>query len=321
MAKNVFRSFEIEVSPTKVHISPPVLTQRKPLHVLDADELEEAAPAPPVEVYEGPTADELRREALAFQEQWEIEKEAMILAAKEEAARIVKEAEDVAFDEVKKKSAQASEIKDEAETKARALEEGSEQRAKSMIAAAEAKVAEIERDAYQRGLEAGRVEGYDAGKVEAERLVDRLHTILAKTIERRSEIIEESEAQLVGLVLSISRKIVKVLTENQKNVVINNVLQALRKLKNKTDVAIRVNIEDLKVTTDHVKDIIAKIERVGNVTVLEDSQVDPGGCIIETDFGEIDARINSQFKEIEDKILEVTPIRSKVRETGDGTAF
>jgi flagellar assembly protein FliH len=99
------------------------------------------------------------------------------------------------------------------------------------------------------------------------------------------------------------------------------VLQALRKLKNKSDVAIRVNIADLQVTSEHVKEIVDRIERVGNVSVMEDSTVDPGGCIIETDFGEIDARINSQFKEIEDKILEVTPIRTKIRETSDGTTF
>ena len=30
--------------------------------------------------------------------------------------------------------------------------------------------------------------------------------------------------------------------------------------------------------------------------------VDPGGCILETDLGQIDARITSQFKEIEEKI-------------------
>jgi len=34
-------------------------------------------------------------------------------------------------------------------------------------------------------------------------------------------------------------------------------------------------------------------ENVKSVTVLEDSSVDRGGCIIETDFGQIDARVSS----------------------------
>jgi flagellar assembly protein FliH len=44
---------------------------------------------------------------------------------------------------------------------------------------------------------------------------------------------------------------------------------------------------------------------------MEDTSVDQGGAVIETDFGEIDAKISSQFSEIEGKILEMAPIRSK----------
>jgi flagellar assembly protein FliH len=47
--------------------------------------------------------------------------------------------------------------------------------------------------------------------------------------------------------------------------------------------------------------------------VAEDSSVDPGGCIIETDFGEIDARISSQLAEMEARILQVSPMKSKAK--------
>jgi flagellar assembly protein FliH len=141
--------------------------------------------------------------------------------------------------------------------------------------------------------------------------------IISKTIERRNEVIEESEAQLVQLVLQIAKKVIKVISENQRNVVINNVVQALRKLKSKADVIIRVNINDLKTTTEHTKELMSRMERVNNVTVMEDSSVDPGGAIIETDFGQIDARINSQLREIEEAILELIPIASK-KLTKDG---
>jgi flagellar assembly protein FliH len=220
----------------------------------------------------------------------------------------------VAFDEIQRKGAQAQESRAKAEAEAAETIRAAQARAEELVNNAQRQVAEIEKDAYQRGEEQGRVEGWEDGRAEAERIIDRLHLIIAKAIDRRNEILTESESQLVGLVLTIAKKVVKVLTENQRNVVVNNVLQALRKLKSKTDVVIRVNIIDLKATTEHIKEIVARIERVGNVSVLEDSSVDPGGCIIETDFGEIDARIASQLQEIEDKILEVTPIKARARE-------
>jgi len=113
------------------------------------------------------------------------------------------------------------------------------------------------------------------------------------------------------LVLLIAKKVIKVISENQKNVVINNVVQALRKLKSRGEVAIRVNLADLELTTEHKKDFIEMVEGVKSIKILEDSTVDRGGCIIETDFGSIDARISSQLHEIEDRIVELMPIQSK----------
>ena len=308
MSKNVFRSGEIQVSETKVHISPPVIKARPGTALEEVDEM------PAMPLYSGPSPEEVEREMAHLRERLDAERAELIGQAKAEADRIVKEAEQVAFDEIQRKGAQTQETRSRAETEAGETIRAAQARADELITAAQKQVSDIEKDAYQRGEEQGRVEGWEDGRAEAERIIDRLHIIVAKAIDRRNEILVESESQLVGLVLNIAKKVVKVLTENQRNVVVNNVLQALRKLKSKTDVVIRVNIIDLKVTTEHIKEITSRIERVGNVSVLEDAAVDPGGCIIETDFGEIDARIASQLQEIEDKILEVTPIKTRAKE-------
>jgi flagellar assembly protein FliH len=303
MAKNVFRAQEIKNTFRKVYIQPP----------------EEFAPqlvpeeAPEVEEYTGPTADDLRREAEEFKAQWEQEKEAMLQRARDEADRIVKDAERVAFQEVKSKQEEAQQIKDDAEAEAKRITSEAEERASDITREAERQAEDARGDARREGFEEGREKGFSEGQSEHERLVERLHVIINKAIDRRNEIIEESETQIVNLVVQIAKKVVKVISENQRNVVVNNVVQALRKLKEKTDVIIRVNIEDLEMVTNHVQDIIERVEREHHITVAEDSTVDPGGAIIETDFGEIDARIASQLQEIEDRILELVPVRAKQR--------
>ena len=130
-------------------------------------------------------------------------------------------------------------------------------------------------------------------------------------MDKRQEILAETEQQIVDLVLMMTRKIVKVISENQRNIVVSNVVQALRKVKGRGDVIIRVNLADVAMTTEHIKDFISNAENIKNITVVEDSTVDRGGCLIETDFGAIDARISSQLNEIEQKILEVSPIRTR----------
>ena len=303
MAKNVFRAQEVKNTFRKVYIQPPDEFAPK-IETADVEEITE---------YEGPTAEDLRREAELFQANWEQEKESMIQTARDEADRIVKDAERVAFDEVKKKQEQAQQIRKEAEDEAARIIKEAEEQASEIEREASRKAHEAEEEARRSGFEEGRESGFVEGRAEHERLVERLHVIINKTIDRRNEIIEESEAQIVNLVLQIAKKVVKVISENQRNVVINNVIQALRKLKEKTDVVIRVNVADLEMVTNHVQDIIDRVEREHHITVAEDSTVDPGGAIIETDFGEIDARIASQLQEIEDRILELMPIRAKTK--------
>jgi flagellar assembly protein FliH len=319
MAKNVFRYGEFTISDDKVQIAPPeaVFPQFAKSHSGRPAKVEDLADLDEVEAYDGPTADDLRREAEAFKTQWEQEKAQMIADAQAEAEKIVSDAEAAAFEEMRKKTEAAQEEKRQADQEAEAVRTEAKAEAEKIISEARGNAIDIEKEAFQKGYDEGRESGFDSGRSEVERVIDRLHMIISKTIERRNEVIEESEAQLVQLVLQIAKKVIKVISENQRNVVINNVVQALRKLKSKADVIIRVNINDLKTTTEHTKELMSRMERVNNVTVMEDSSVDPGGAIIETDFGQIDARINSQLRKIEEAILELIPIASK-KLTKDG---
>ena len=137
-------------------------------------------------------------------------------------------------------------------------------------------------------------------------------------MDKREQILAETEQQIVDLVLLMTRKVVKVISENQRNVVTSNIIHALRKVKGRADVIVRVNLADVGLTTEHTKDFLAAAENIKGLTVAEDLTVDAGGCIIETDFGSVDARIASQLHELEQRILEISPIRTRAAPTDKG---
>jgi flagellar assembly protein FliH len=303
LAKNVFRPTEVVNVNKKVFIEPP--------KVVIEEKVEPKVVEKTLEEYTGPSLDDLRKEADDFKARWEEEKGQKLKEASEEAERIIKEAEALAFEEVKKKNNQAQKIRQEAAEEAKQILENAKKEAAELENEVKQRVERIENQAYEKGYRDGHEQGFQAGKDEVQRLIDRLHVIMTKAIDKRNEIIEESETQIINLVLLIAKKVIKVISENQKNVVINNVIQALRKLKSRGDVVIRVNLSDLELTTEHIKDFMSMVENIKSITVLEDSSVDKGGCIIETDFGQIDARISSQLHEIEENIIELMPIRAK----------
>ena len=303
MAKTVFRPNEIKKSEEQI-----LLQLARKFAVEET--IEEITPEP---VYEGPTVEDLRREADQWRAQWERDKADLIAEAQEEAASIRKDAETAAFEEVKRKTDQSQVIRQQAQDEATKILADAESRAAEIVAESRAKLDVQLKEGYDDGYKKGQEAGFREGNLEAQRLTDRLHTIIERMMDKRQEILAETEQQIVDLVLLMTRKIVKGISENQRNVVVSNVVQALRKVKGRGEVIIRVNLNDVAMTTQHIKDFLSAAENIKNITVVEDSTVDRGGCVIETDFGSIDAKIVSQLNEIEQRILEVSPIRARIK--------
>ena len=303
MPKNVFKNIEIVPSSTKISIEvPDIKLKPKKEEKIEIDENEKID----LEKFQ-----ELKKEAEEFENTFNEKKQAMLVEAEAEAQEIVEKAKNEAFEIIKKKNEEALLIKQKSDDEAKSILEKAKLEAKNIESEIQDKETQILNDARKRGYQDGWDEGINKGTDEVKRLIERIQIILDTAIQKRNEIFVETEQQIVGLVLLIAKKVIKVISENQKNVVINNVIQALRKLKSRGEVAIRVNLADLELTSQHKRDFIEMVEGIKSIKILEDSTVDRGGCIIDTDFGSIDARISSQLHEIEDKILELMPIQSK----------
>ena len=299
MAQSVFRSNEVTTKEEKV-----VLQFTKNFEP-PKEEVVEVVPE-----YTGPTADDLRREAEAFKESWEHEKQMMLEKAQAEADQIVKNAETAAFSQVKHQADQAAVVKAQAQKEAEEIIGKAKLEAQSIIDNAKVQERDMLRKAENDGFRSGHEEGYREGNQEAQRLVERIHKMIEAVQAKRQEILDGTEQQIVNLVILMAHKVVKIMSENQKSVIMSNVVQALKKVKGSGDVTLRVNLADVKLTTEHINDFIHQVENIKNIFVVEDSSVDKGGCIVETDFGAIDARISSQLSELETQILNISPIKT-----------
>jgi len=306
MLKAVFRPEELVTLQEKMLIDPPT-SFSEIAHL--APKEEEVEDLDDVEEYTGPTADDLRREAEMFKAQWEQEKERMISDAKAQADRIIQDAQDTAQNEIQNKTSEAQLLKQQAEDEANKIIEDAKKKSSDMETEVRKTLDGEIKAAQDKGKEEGKEAGFAEGKAEVERLISRTQVMLERAQNKRGEILAETEKEIIDLVLLISRKVIKVISENQEGVIISNIIQALRKVKSKGTCLIRVNMEDLQLATEHKQEFIKLVEGVKDIQILEDTTVDKGGCIIQTEFGEIDARISSQLAELENKILELSPIK------------
>jgi flagellar assembly protein FliH len=305
LSRKIFKASEIKQISSKVLITPPLIIKREePETVEEIKEAEQIAAEEEIQPeFEGVklTAEEERSKLLEDAKKLKEESE-------NEAARIKEEAEQAAFKVMQRQSTEARKAKEDAEAEAAKIVKEAEEKAKSIEELSKKKAIEYITETRKKASSEGREEGFKKGEEEANHLIERLHIILNAAIDKRKDIIESTERQLIDLVLLISKKVVKVISEKARAVVIANVKEALKKVGTDTEVIIKVNTVDLGITTKHKQSFISQVETLKRVNIEEDSRVDPGGCIIETSFGDIDARIQRQLSLIDEKIRELLPI-------------
>ncbi len=261
-----------------------------------------------VEQYTGPSIEEIEAELQRYREETEEEIKQRLKDAETERQKIIDAGKSEAFRLIQDAKEKVRKEEESARLESLQIVERAKLEVERMVKEAEMRVADIEHEAYQKGYNAGREIGYREGQGEVRRLIDRLGTILGNAIDVREQIVRESEKLMVEMILMIARKVIKDEIIERKEVVLNNIREALARIKERDRVDIRVNFADLELTTAHKDEIVKMMESLRKVNIYEDSRVDRGGVIIETDVGAIDARISTQLKEIEQAIRDAKPL-------------
>ena len=102
------------------------------------------------------------------------------------------------------------------------------------------------------------------------------------------------------LALAIARKVVCREIEVDKEVVVCVAREALAKVEGPGRIIIKLNPSDLRYFNETNYQISEMIGNIDNVTLESDDSIQSGGCVIDTDLGEIDARIEHQLQAVEE---------------------
>jgi len=149
---------------------------------------------------------------------------------------------------------------------------------------------------FQRSLDEGRKQGYEAGTVEAAQL-------LAEARALREKLIRETEPQLIKLALKVAEKIIGHELDHNKDEIAQIVGNALETVRQQRDIIVRVHPTDLKNLEAAKPQLIARLGRAKDIDLRGDQGIKRGGCIIDTEIGTIDAQLETQLEQITNILL------------------
>lgn len=183
----------------------------------------------------------------------------------------------------------------EAEPDPDCILEEARREAELIIAEARSQAGEIERTAREKAVQEARA----SASAELAAALEPLRTQLARTIEEVSEVREQiasyAERELVQLAIEIARKIVRREVRVDRDIVISLARVALARMHNRALAIVHLHPDDYQYVHSH-RD---RLGTANTVKLIEDASVSRGGCLIETDLGDVDARLEHQFSEIE----------------------
>ena len=159
---------------------------------------------------------------------------------------------------------------------------------------------EAEKTAFESGYAKGLEDGKICGKKEVEPTLIKFEQALSELQLLRQNISLLAEKEAVDLSMAIAKKIVGNEISVNKDVISHVIKEALQKVNGHENIKIKLNPSEIQV----VKETEAELKNIANcvedIEFVGDDNISPGGCIIETNIGDIDARIEKQLKVVED---------------------
>ncbi|MFQ3609902.1 MAG: FliH/SctL family protein [Fimbriimonadales bacterium] len=170
---------------------------------------------------------------------------------------------------------------------------------------------QIRQRAHQEGYQQGYEQGYAEAKQRAEqetqqalfatlqRLQNEVQAFLESLREQSQTYLHETEQGILQLALEAVRKVVKEELRLHPDHALQIVRETLKRVRTFGEVRIRVNPLDLSQVRQHRTELLAVLDGVPQIEIVEDRRVEQGTCVIETDHGTYDARLSTQLAEIE----------------------
>ena len=154
--------------------------------------------------------------------------------------------------------------------------------------------------------EASRDEGRLEGREEAAQRIEEAMATLNQAIKERKKIIKDAEGEVLRLSLKIAEQIIRSEVSLHRDVCLNIVSEAIGRVSDREQIIVRVNREDAEYLKRYKDRLAGMLDGVKSFSIIEDANVEAGGCVIETNLGFVDARIATKLQSIEEAMAKVS---------------
>lgn len=173
------------------------------------------------------------------------------------------------------------------------------------------KIQEIQENSYKEGYELGLDEGlkkaYQEKNSELISKLDEFESLMERITQIKKDLEIHNESHLVRLIYHMVERVSLRHVELDNNILVDVMRQSLSLAQDEENVVVQVSksqyefIEDLKKQTAREFDFLRKI------TLEPNENITAGGCIVQTNYGEVDSRTEQRLEKLWNNLKESLP--------------
>lgn len=159
----------------------------------------------------------------------------------------------------------------------------------------------------QEGYQSGYKEGFEEGQ---QKSIDKYGLEINEAISIKNDVIKwkkdeigKIEKDVINLVINSVDKIIKLKLDENDEIILNLIREALNKLTFTEKLVVRVNGDDFEKVNSSRDKILAMAGHIDDIEIKIDKSLEKGDLIIDTNSGSINPSIKNQFEIIKEEFL------------------
>ncbi len=167
----------------------------------------------------------------------------------------------------------------------------------------------LRKQVFSEGWQEGFMQGKQAGREESEEQFQKTTQALVDAMEKingmRGSLMNSNKQDMVRLVMAVAQQVIQAEVSISPEVVLRAVESAIRSAVQSEEYRISVNPGDLDLVKESKPLFLASVSGLKDIVFESDESIAPGGSIVKSDQGIVDASIETQLENLQKRIFNV----------------
>jgi len=169
--------------------------------------------------------------------------------------------------------------------------------------------AELAREGYEKGFAQGHSDGLELAGKEMAGKIQALERILTELSECQGRFCLEAESQLLELTFSLAKEIIRHEVQCRPEIIRETLHAALSLVPQRTKLTVTLNPADLGTIRDILPALEQRLDAAEAIELEENPAVARGGCMVATECGIVDGRLEEQWKGVKERLRKILEAR------------